>query len=87
MWLAHWLRDKRLESTNCVAHELQVLLEALQKAGSSDQLSLRGVTALEVVTEAYSKPQNPNKDTPELFLRIGRAGDAVISGLKQYVFK
>ena len=34
MWLAQRLRDKRLESTNCVARELWVLVEALQMAGS-----------------------------------------------------
>ena len=83
MWLAQWLRDKRLESTNCVARDLRVLLEVLQKAWSHDQLSFGGVTALEVVTEAHAKPQKPNGDTPKISSRIGGAGDAVIPGLRQ----
>ena len=81
MWLAQWLRDRRLESTDRVAHELRVLGETLQAAGSYDQLNLGGVAAFEIVarrvqliTEAYSNPQKPDWDTTKFFSGRGGAG-------------
>ena len=62
-------RVKVLLVTDRVAHELWVLVETLQTAGSYDQLNLGGVAALEVVarrvqliTEAYTNPQE--QETP-----------------------
>ena len=57
-----------------VAHELLVLVETLQTAGSYDQLNLGGVAALKVVarrvqliTEAYANPQESDWDTSKFF--------------------
>ena len=69
---------------NRVAHELRVLVETLQAAGSYDQLNLGGLAELEIVarrvqliTEAYANPQKPNWDTSKFFAGTSAAGDAV----------
>ena len=94
IWLAQWLRDKRLESTDRVAHELRVLVETLQTAGSYDQLNLGRLAAIEIVarlvqiiTEAHANTQKPNWDTSKFFSGTSAAGDAESPQLRQYVVK
>ena len=89
MWLAQWLRDKRLESTDPIAHELRVLVETLQTAGSYDQLHLgrdRGSTRT-AHHRGVRQPQKPNCDTSKFFSGTSAAGGAVSPELRQYVLK
>ena len=60
MWLAQWLRDKRLESTDRVAHELQVLVETMRTAGFCDQINLGERSG---PRDCGSNPQKPHWDT------------------------
>ena len=69
MWLAQWLRDKRLESTDRVAHELWVLVETLETAGELGELAALEIVArrVQLITEACAKLQKPNWDTSKFF--------------------
>ena len=42
LWMERWLREKRVESSDRVAHELRALVEVLYAAGVVDQLNVGG---------------------------------------------
>ena len=62
-WLDKWLREKKLESNDRVAHELRCLTDVLYLAGSVDQLNMGGLCCIEslcrriaAIVEAYAMP-------------------------------
>ena len=61
MWLERWLREKRLDSSDRVAHELRALTDVLFLSGSVDQLNVGGLHGMEAlcrriaaIVEAYA---------------------------------
>ena len=65
-WLAEWSREHRIERTDRIYHELEVLCHVLLLAGTYDQVNLGGLRSMErlarriqVITDAHSVPGAP----------------------------
>ncbi|CAK0875901.1 unnamed protein product, partial [Prorocentrum cordatum] len=65
-WPAEWSREHRIERTDRIYHELEVLCHALLLAGACDQVNLGGLRSLErlarriqVTADAHSVPGAP----------------------------
>ena len=87
------MREKGLTHTDRVVHELRVLVEVLELAGSHDQVNLPMLASLEflgrriqAICDAHSvNPQKPNYDSANLFAGSGQASDAVAPEMRSYV--
>ena len=73
-WLQIWAREKKIENTDRILHELRVLVDTRHFAGTFDQLNLGSLVCLGVVARriqlvvgAYSGPQRPNWEATRLF--------------------
>ena len=84
LWRGWWQREKRLEPSDRVMHEMTVLTDCLFFAGVYDQVNIGGLVSLEVIArriqlivDAYGNPMRPNWDNAKFF--SGHAGpeDAV----------
>ena len=90
-WLEAWGRDKRLTRNERVMHELGVLTEILELAGSRDQLNVGALACLEraarrcqALVQVYGDPDKPNWGLVKFYGGAG-VGDAVGPALRSFV--
>ena len=94
MWLERWLREKHLESSDRVAHELRCLTDVLFLAGCVDQVNLGGLHAVELVArriaaivEAYATPGRPNWEHARHYSGVGASEEVVAPALRSPVLR
>ena len=84
MWLSLWQREKHLETTDRVMHEMKVLTDAVYWAGVYDQLNIGASVAIDTlvrriftIVDAYGNPSKPNWDNAKIFGGQGSPDDCV----------
>ena len=94
LWLERWLREKHLESSDRVAHELRLLTDVLFLAGSIDQLNMGGLHASEAVArriaaivEAYATPGRPTWEHARFYSGVGASEEVVAPALRSQVLR
>lgn len=93
-WLERWMRDKHVEPSDRVAHELRALVEALYLGGCVDQLNMGSLCSVEVlcrrvavIVEAYTVPGKPSWDHARYYSGVAAAEEVIAPGLRSYVHK
>ena len=94
LWLQLWARQKHVEPTDRVHHELKVLTDALYYGGSHDQLNLPALVSMEVlcrriqaIVDAYSHPSKPSWENARLFSGQGSPEDIVSPTFRSYAVR
>ena len=92
-WAYCYLREKGLSNSGRVTHELRLITEVLQLAGTFDQLNFSSLSSTELIArriqptvEAHAiSPQKPCYDNASLFAGQGSSVDGVCPELKSFV--
>ena len=94
MWLERWLREKRVESSDRVSHELRCLTDSLVLAGTVDQLNMGGLHCLETlcrriaaIVEAYATPGKPSWEHARFYSGVASAEEVVAPSLRSQVVR
>lgn len=85
-WLEQWMRDKHVEPSDRVAHELRALVEALYLGGCVDQLNVGSLCAVEelcrreaVIVKAYTVLGKTSWDHARYFSGMAAAEEVIAS--------
>eukprot|EP00971_Amphidinium_carterae_P332406 6466556-Amphidinium_carterae.2 len=91
-WLQNWSRDKGLDGSERVCHELRTLTDVLAYAGTFDQLNVGSLMCLEIcarriqlLCDVYANPQKPNWEAARLFTGLPEVSDVVTRELRNHV--
>ena len=92
-WVDLYLREKGFSNADRVTHELRMLTEVFQMAGTFVQLNLASLSCMELlarripsIVEAHAiNPQKPCYDNASLFAGQGSSIDGVCPELKSFV--
>ena len=94
LWLEKWLREKRLEGSDRVAHELRCLTDVLYMVGTVDQLNVGGLHCVEslcrriaAIVEAYAVPGRPSWEHARYYAGVGTAEEVVAPALRTHVLR
>ena len=94
LWMERWVREKRLDNSDRVAHELRSLVEVLYAAGVVDQVNVGGLVCLErvcrriaVIVEAYAVPSRPSWDHARFYAGTASAEEVIAPALRTLAFK
>jgi hypothetical protein len=94
LWLQIWLRTKKIEETDRVAHEMKVLVDALYFGGIYDQLNLPALVCIEVVcrrlqliVEAYANPARPSWENARLYASQASAEEVISPAFRSWAAK
>ena len=89
LWLERWMREKHLESSDRVSHELRCLTDVLFLAGAVDQFNMGGLHCLEAVArrvaaivEAYTTPGRPSWEHDRCYSGVGTSEEVVAPALR-----
>ena len=93
-WLERWLREKRLDASERVAHELRCLTDALYLAGTVDQLNLGALHCVETlsrriaaIVEAYTTPGRPSWEHARFYAGTASSEEVVSPSLRAQVLR
>ena len=91
-FLTRLLRDLKLSETDRSAHELEVLLNAIELAGTVDQLNLPSLAYVELlcrrvqlILDANSGPGAPVWEGAEHFMGLSKRAKGISPGLQSHV--
>ena len=94
LWLQLWQREKKLESTDRVIHEMKVLIDTLYYAGAYDCLNLGALISIEIVcrriqtiVDAYSNPARPNWENARIFSGSIAPEDCIAPGFRTWAVR
>ena len=94
LWLAEFCRDRRIERSDRVFHELQNLVEVIYIGGTYDQLNMPALQSFErisrriaTIVDAYSGPGNPSWRMARHYEGVAGVLDAVAPALRQWGIK
>ena len=94
-YLERWAKNKKVDETDRIYHEMKVLMESLELFGSYDQLNLGSLAGVErmcrrlqTIFDAYDvNPAKPNFESAKLFSGMGAEMDPVAPELRSHVAK
>ena len=93
-WLERWLREKGISSTDRVSCELRSLVEAVEEAGTFDQLNLGALACLEVLcrrvallVDAHRNPSRPSYANAKFYTGPDTADELVSPEFRAHVVK
>jgi len=93
-WLEAWIREKRIEPTDRVMHELRPLIDSLYYFGVFDQLNLGGLIGVEVlcrrlasIVEAYGQPGKVDWSSAKYYRGVTGLDEVIAPGLRSYVVR
>ena len=93
-WLERWLREKRVENSDRVGHELRCLTDSLYLAGTVDQLNLGGLHCMETIcrriaaiVEAYATPGKPSWEHARFYSGVASSEEVVAPALRSQVVR
>jgi len=93
-WLERWLREKRLDGGDRVAHELRTLTDVLFLTGVVDQLNVGGLHGIEVlcrriaaIVEAYATTGRPTWEHAKYYAGTAAAEEVVAPALRSQVLR
>jgi len=94
LWLDRWSREKRLEPTDRVMHEMRVLTEALRLFGTYDQVNLGALAGVEalcrriaLIVDAYHNPAKPSWENAKFFSGTAATEEVVAPALRSHVLR
>jgi hypothetical protein len=94
LWLQLWLRAKKIEESDRVAHEMKVLVDALYFGGIYDQLNMPALISLEVIcrrlqliVEAYANPARPSWENARLYASQASTEEIISPAFKTWAAK
>ncbi|CAE8585294.1 unnamed protein product, partial [Polarella glacialis] len=94
LWLQIWLRAKKLEESDRVAHEMKVLVDVLYYGGIYDQLNMPALISMEVVCrrlqlifEAYANPARPSWENARLYASQASTEEIISPAFKSWAAK
>ncbi|CAE8693166.1 unnamed protein product [Polarella glacialis] len=94
LWLQIWLRAKKLEESDRVAHEMKVLVDVLYYGGIYDQLNMPALISMEVVcrrlqlvVEAYANPARPSWENARLYASQASTEEIISPAFKSWAAK
>lgn len=94
MWLQLWQREKKLEATDKVVHEMKVLTDSLFYARSYEQINVGARVAMEVIcrriqllVDAYANPLRPNWDMAKVFNGQASPDDGISPSFRSWATK
>ena len=93
LWLDRWCREKKVEATDRIYYELRTLAEAIETAGTYDQVNLPSLASFEIlcrrwqtIIDAYGvNPSKPNFESAKFFAGKGDWTDGVCPELRRHV--
>ena len=94
-YLERWAKNKKVDESDRIYHEMKVLMESLELLGSYDQLNLGSLAGVErmcrrlqTIFDAYDvNPAKPNFESAKLFSGMGAEMDPVAPELRSHVAK
>ncbi|CAE8626378.1 unnamed protein product, partial [Polarella glacialis] len=94
LWLQIWLRAKKLEESDRVAHEMKVLVDVLYYGGIYDQFNMPALISMEVVcrqlqliVEVYANPARPSWENARLYASQGSTEEIISPVFKSWAAK
>eukprot|EP00959_Pyramimonas_sp_CCMP1952_P455970 9472410-Pyramimonas_sp.AAC.2 len=94
MWLADFCRDRRIEKSDRVFHELQNLVEVVYIGGTFDQLNMPALQCFERISrrissivDAYSGSGGPSWRMARHYEGVSGVLDSVSPALRQWGIK
>jgi len=91
-WLSVWCREKGLDGSERVCHELRTLADIIYLTGTFDQLNLASLAGIELagrrlqlLCDAYQNPSKPNWESARLFVGLPDVSDVVTKEMRQHV--
>ncbi len=94
LWLERWIREKRLEPTDRVVHELRTLTDCFYFGGVMDQINLGGLIMVEalcrriaVIVDAYAVPGRPVWENARHYTGVAAAEEVVAPSLRAHVLR